>query len=148
MDKKKKTRRAADMVLGSNDVVDSVNWQWLTHRGIGPAFLVVSIFGLLIRAAVSLHSYSGSGNPPKYGDFEAQRHWMEITINLPPQDWYTNSTSNDLNYWGLDYPPLTAYQSYFHGLVLRFFDPDSMALFTSRGYETHLGFVTSKTNSF
>lgn len=24
---------------------------------------------------------------------------------------YLNTTNNDLNYWGLDYPPLTAYHS-------------------------------------
>ena len=23
-----------------------------------------------------------------YGDFEAQRHWMEITVNLPANEWY------------------------------------------------------------
>ncbi|PKI51414.1 hypothetical protein CRG98_028210 [Punica granatum] len=136
MEKKKKRKvEAADAMPKSSEA----NWQWLVHRGTRPVFLVVSLFGLLIRAAVSLHSYSGAGNPPKFGDFEAQRHWMEITLNLPPKDWYTNSTSNDLSYWGLDYPPLTAYQSYFHGLFLRFFDPDSVALFTSRGYETYLG---------
>ncbi|PQM36482.1 putative dolichyl pyrophosphate Man9GlcNAc2 alpha-1 3-glucosyltransferase [Prunus yedoensis var. nudiflora] len=89
--------------------------------------------------AVSLHPYSGAGNPPKYGDFEAQRHWMEITLNLPLKEWYRNSTVNDLRYWGLDYPPLTAYQSYVHGLFLRFFSPDSVALFTSRGHESYLG---------
>ncbi|KAK4756931.1 hypothetical protein SAY87_007058 [Trapa incisa] len=139
MGTKKKTRRTAGTVLGNNDAGDSISLQWLIHRGLGPAFVAVSLFGLLIRAAVSLHSYSGAGNPPKYGDFEAQRHWMEITLNLPPRDWYTNGTSNDLSYWGLDYPPLTAYQSYFHGLILRFFDPDSVALFTSRGYETYFG---------
>ena len=47
-----------------------------------------------------------------YGDFEAQRHWMEITVNLPISDWYFNTTDNDLLYWGLDYPPLTAYFSW------------------------------------
>ena len=72
-----------------------------------------------------------------YGDYEAQRHWMEITTNLPISDWcvclrsvkplrpctlwfaaqglsascrYRNTTDNDLQYWGLDYPPLSAYQ--------------------------------------
>lgn len=64
---------------------------------------------------------------------------MEITLNLPLKEWYRNSTVNDLRYWGLDYPPLTAYQSYVHGLFLRFFSPDSVALFTSRGHESYLG---------
>ncbi|KAH1090298.1 hypothetical protein J1N35_017555 [Gossypium stocksii] len=64
---------------------------------------------------------------------------MEITLNLPPKDWYRNTSVNDLSYWGLDYPPLTAYQSYVHGVFLKTFDPDSVALFTSRGYESYLG---------
>ncbi|KAL1810101.1 hypothetical protein ACET3Z_027091 [Daucus carota] len=102
-------------------------------------FLCISVFALLVRVAVSLHPYSGAGNPPKYGDFEAQRHWMEITLGLPPQEWYRNSTINDLSYWGLDYPPLTAYQSYVHGLLLRYFHPDSVSLYSSRGHESYLG---------
>ena len=52
-----------------------------------------------------------------FGDYEAQRHWMEITTNLDINEWYINSTSNDLLYWGLDYPPLTAYHSYLNGLM-------------------------------
>ncbi|KAK6150971.1 hypothetical protein DH2020_015903 [Rehmannia glutinosa] len=74
-----------------------------------------------------------------FGDYEAQRHWMEITVNLPVKEWYRNSSANDLRYWGLDYPPLTAYQSYFHGILLKYFDPASVSLFTSRGYESYLG---------
>lgn len=46
-----------------------------------------------------------------HGDFEAQRHWMEITTHLPLAKWYTY----DLQYWGLDYPPLTAYHSWLLG---------------------------------
>lgn len=48
-----------------------------------------------------------------YGDYEAQRHWMELTINIPLHQWYTY----DLEYWGLDYPPLTAYVSWLCGIV-------------------------------
>lgn len=51
--------------------------------------------------------------PPMYGDFEAQRHWMELTIHLPTSMWYLY----DLQYWGLDYPPLTAYHSWLLGKV-------------------------------
>ena len=47
-----------------------------------------------------------------YGDFEAQRHWMEVTWHLPLADWYRATPDNDLQYWGLDYPPLTAYVSW------------------------------------
>jgi alpha-1,3-glucosyltransferase len=46
-----------------------------------------------------------------FGDYEAQRHWMELTIHLPLREWYTH----DLPYWGLDYPPLTAYVSWICG---------------------------------
>lgn len=51
--------------------------------------------------------------PPLFGDYEAQRHWMELTIHLPVKQWYTY----DLQYWGLDYPPLTAYVSWICGQV-------------------------------
>ncbi|KAB1268334.1 Dolichyl pyrophosphate Man9GlcNAc2 alpha-1; 3-glucosyltransferase, partial [Camelus dromedarius] len=52
-----------------------------------------------------------AGKPPMFGDYEAQRHWQEITFNLPIKQWYFNSSDNNLQYWGLDYPPLTAYHS-------------------------------------
>lgn len=60
---------------------------------------------------------TGQGKPKLFGDYEAQRHWMEITYNLDAQDWYVNTTNNDLAYWGLDYPPLTAYHSYLMGYM-------------------------------
>ena len=53
----------------------------------------------------------GENTPPMYGDFEAQRHWMELTIHLPISEWYWY----DLQWWGLDYPPLTAYHSWLCG---------------------------------
>ncbi|KAL4582539.1 hypothetical protein LXL04_007090 [Taraxacum kok-saghyz] len=119
---------------------DNNTIQWLlTDKGISASFIIISLFSILIRVAVSIHPYSGSNDPPKYGDFEAQRHWMEITTNLPVNQWYHNSTSNDLTYWGLDYPPLTAYQSYIHGLFLQFFHPDSVSLYSSRGHESYIG---------
>lgn len=30
----------------------------------------------------------GAGKSPMHGDYEAQRHWMEITVNLPVKEWY------------------------------------------------------------
>lgn len=42
---------------------------------------------LALRVAVGLGPYSGAGEPPKFGDFEAQRHWMELAINLEPSEW-------------------------------------------------------------
>jgi hypothetical protein len=34
-----------------------------------------------------LRTPSGMGMPPQFGDYEAQRHWMEITVNLPAAEW-------------------------------------------------------------
>lgn len=30
---------------------------------------------------------AGAGKPPMFGDYEAQRHWQEVTYNLPIQQW-------------------------------------------------------------
>ena len=38
-----------------------------------------------VCAAVTV---AGAGKPPMFGDYEAQRHWMEITYNLPIREWY------------------------------------------------------------
>jgi alpha-1,3-glucosyltransferase len=82
-----------------------------------------------------------------YGDYEAQRHWLEITLHLPTSLWY----KYDLQYWGLDYPPLTAYHSWLLGFMyaplwlaglhshLRSankINPEWVALHSSRGIET------------
>ena len=53
----------------------------------------------------------GFNKPPMFGDFEAQRHWLELTIQLPVSHWYFH----ELPWWGLDYPPLTAYHSWILG---------------------------------
>ncbi|CEP63384.1 dolichyl-P-Glc:Man(9)GlcNAc(2)-PP-dolichol alpha-1,3-glucosyltransferase LALA0_S08e01200g [Lachancea lanzarotensis] len=93
---------------------------------------VIVIFALVIRCAVGLGSFSGESTGPIRGDFEAQRHWMEITTSIPVSQWYWY----DLQYWGLDYPPLTAYHSYFFGKLGSLLDPHWFALGTSRGLET------------
>ncbi|CAL8467236.1 g6772 [Coccomyxa elongata] len=98
-------------------------------------FLIIAT-SLLLRFGVGLHPYSGAGSPPRYGDYEAQRHWMEVTVHVPIQDWYTSTTDNDLDYWGLDYPPISAYQSWVYGKAIQQFEPGAIASFTSRGYET------------
>jgi alpha-1,3-glucosyltransferase len=97
---------------------------------------VVLLTALLIRCAVGLGAHSGMSTPPLYGDYEAQRHWMEITTSLPMKEWYFNTTDNDLAYWGLDYPPLTAYVSWLCGRVALILEPEMVALHTSRGIET------------
>ncbi|EXJ77843.1 alpha-1,3-glucosyltransferase [Capronia epimyces CBS 606.96] len=89
--------------------------------------MVVAIF----RWSVGLWGYSGYQQPPMHGDLEAQRHWMEATTHLPAFQWYFY----DLQYWGLDYPPLTAYHSWLCGKVGSLFRQDWFALDTSRGLE-------------
>eukprot|EP00727_Mastigamoeba_balamuthi_P012319 m51a1_g771 hypothetical protein (508) ;mRNA; r:576901-579065 len=101
-----------------------------------PLAIAVLMFAALVRCCVALHPYSGYATPPMYGDYEAQRHWMEITVNLPVQEWYTNTRNNDLQYWGLDYPPLTAYFSWAWGKLAQVVQPDMVKLWSSRGYET------------
>lgn len=98
-------------------------------------FAIVGI-AVILRWCVSYHPHSGEGKPPMYGDYEAQRHWQEITKNLPIQRWYTNDSDNDLQYWGLDYPPLTAYHSFVLGHVAHKIDPKWVELYESRGYES------------
>ena len=88
-------------------------------------FAIIS-FAVLLRVLVGFQPHSGQddyqGNivaerrspsqKVKYGgDYEAQRHWMEIAYHLPLSEWYFH----DLEYWGLDYPPLTAYVSWAFG---------------------------------
>jgi len=80
--------------------------QWVTIP------LVLMVVGLF-RWTTSLWGYSGFQSPPMHGDFEAQRHWMEITKHLPVSQWYFY----DLQWWGLDYPPLTAYHSWILGTM-------------------------------
>ncbi|NXP14955.1 ALG6 glucosyltransferase, partial [Thinocorus orbignyianus] len=80
--------------------------------------------------------FLGAGKPPMYGDYEAQRHWQEVTYNLPIRQWYFNTSDNNLLYWGLDYPPLTAYHSFLCAYVAKLINPDWIALHTSRGYES------------
>ena len=87
---------------------------------------------ILIRLLISVHDYSGYNTPPMYGDYEAQRHWMEITTHLPHNKWY----SYNLTYWGLDYPPITAYHSYTMGnIISKYIYPEMLELDISKGFE-------------
>ncbi|KAL5281180.1 ALG6 family protein [Megaselia abdita] len=99
-------------------------------------FILITSFAVALRAIVSQYDYSGHKTPPMFGDYEAQRHWQEITINLPVLQWYENSTRNDLMYWGLDYPPLTAYHSWTMGKIANIINPKFIELFESRGIES------------
>ncbi|KAJ1986424.1 Glucosyltransferase-like protein [Dimargaris cristalligena] len=96
------------------------------------AGLVTLGLAIYVRWAVTLGSYSGRGVQPTYGDYEAQRHWMELTYHLPVDQWYFYSPT----YWRLDYPPLSAYLSWLCGAIAHWIDPTWVALDTSRGIET------------
>jgi alpha-1,3-glucosyltransferase len=102
-------------------------------------------FATALRIAIGFWCHSGQdnhhGSRAAYGgDFEAQRHWMELTIHLPIGDWYWYDTE----YWGLDYPPLTAYVSWLCGWASHYMvGEESVAFITSRGIEnpTHKAFM-------
>ncbi|KAL0570030.1 Glucosyltransferase-like protein [Marasmius crinis-equi] len=107
--------------------------RWAHKRGMKEWISVgILLVGIFVRLCIGLGSYSGESTPPMYGDYEAQRHWMELTIHLPILKWYTY----DLQYWGLDYPPLTAYISWLCGKVGSWIQPSWFALGASRGIET------------
>lgn len=131
----------------------SQQWQWITEPSLSPGAkrsadserlglsdCAVVFVALLVRVLVGLHGYSGQGQGPMFGDFEAQRHWMEVTVNLPLGDWYRQTLNNDLQYWGLDYPPLTALVSWVFGSIAQVgVCPALVSLHASRGHESVAG---------
>ncbi|CAE8646775.1 unnamed protein product, partial [Polarella glacialis] len=98
--------------------------------------LLAAAAAMGVRCATTIFPYSGEGKPPMFGDFEAQRHWMEVTTALPALQWYEHSADNNLLYWGLDYPPLTAYHSWIFGKLGHSFVPECFQLLSSRGHES------------
>ncbi|KAG2368691.1 ALG6, ALG8 glycosyltransferase family-domain-containing protein [Suillus spraguei] len=94
--------------------------RWM-HRSNMKSLVIPSAIAAsaLVKWCIGLGTYSGYGTPPMFGDYEAQRHWMELTIYLPVREWYTY----DLQYWGLDYPPLTAYVSWLCGRIGSLIEP-------------------------
>jgi alpha-1,3-glucosyltransferase len=104
------------------------------HHRLYTSFVILAC--ILLRYATGGGSWSGYQTPPKYGDFEAQRHWMEITVNLPVTGWYTESYDNDLDYWGIDYPPLSAYTAWALGKVAEYLTPETVEIQMSRGSES------------
>jgi alpha-1,3-glucosyltransferase len=106
------------------------------HITVSLAWFAISLVAL-VRVLVGFQPHSGQdnwhGSKVAYGgDAEAQRHWMELTYHLPLGEWYYH----DLHYWGLDYPPLTAYVSQLCGaLAHHLVGPSSVALYESRNRE-------------
>ncbi|KAI8394064.1 glycosyl transferase [Radiomyces spectabilis] len=110
--------------------------RWLDHlvnsQLLWSAPLLTVLFATVVRCIIALNPYSGYATPPMFGDYEAQRHWMEITQHLPTWQWYRY----ELNWWGLDYPPLTAFHSWLCGIIGSKIDASMFALDTSRGLES------------
>lgn len=103
----------------------------LAAKSTSLAYITVISGAVLLWALIGLGPYSGFNTPPQFGDFEAQRHWMEITQYLSAKVWY----HYDFDWWRLDYPPLTAYHSWLCGILGTKLDPEWFALDTSRGLE-------------
>jgi alpha-1,3-glucosyltransferase len=59
---------------------------------------------------------------------------MELTTALPVSQWYFH----DLQWWGLDYPPLTAYHSWLIGKIGHIVNPSWFTLYKSRGLDDPL----------
>lgn len=93
---------------------------------------LIILVAVVLRCGMGLFPHSGEGDPPMYGDFEAQRHWMELTRGKGVLDWYRY----DVGYWGLDYPPLSAFHAYVTSYFLGMVDPNAVELDRSRGYES------------
>ncbi len=61
--------------------------------------------------------------------------YWQVTLHLPIKEWYHNTTNNNLQYWGIDYPPLTAYMSWLCGYIGDRINPEWMALLSSHGFD-------------
>lgn len=105
----------------------------------------VLLISITLRIIIGNQPHSGQFNSPIYGDYEAQRHWKEITVHRPINEWYSNidyldgqnETIPSSHYWNLDYPPLTAFHEYIMGHISQWLEPESITnTIESRGYLT------------
>ncbi len=84
--------------------------QWSLPVGVGTVLVIKWLVGMggysgrsASRSASIIAEYgdvnmSGKGKLPMYGDFEAQRHWMEVTTHVPIKQWYAYGSE----WWQLD----------------------------------------------
>jgi alpha-1,3-glucosyltransferase len=91
----------------------------------------ILLLAVIVRVLVGLGGYSGKGDWPQLGDFEAHRNWMSITVNRSLDGWYWEG---DSTWWRIDYPPIAAYLSYIFGLIYYSIEPQSLLL--QQGYES------------
>ncbi len=59
--------------------------QWAVIMG--AQLVPIIVLAVVLRLTIGLFGHSGQGKPPMFGDFEAQRHWMEITTAIPMHEW-------------------------------------------------------------
>lgn len=131
---------SASNIYKDNKYVDRETFYfflYINEKFINICFLI-HCFSIIIKLIVGTYGYSGENVPPKFGDFEAQRHWMEITVNNNLENWYKSSENHPENYWPIDYPPLSAYFAYILGKIFQFVFPDGIELIKSRGYESQI----------
>ena len=60
-------------------------------QNVGSLCLGTSNYSVLCFVSMCIPPHSGAGKPPMFGDYEAQRHWMEITYSLPAKQWYLST---------------------------------------------------------
>jgi alpha-1,3-glucosyltransferase len=83
------------------------------------SFAAVACIGVALRCMLAVHPHSGLHEAPLRGDFEAQRHWVEVTHGVPRAAWYRDGPGNSMQHWGLDYPPLSALHAWGIGAATR-----------------------------
>ncbi|KAL1227125.1 3-glucosyltransferase,Dolichyl pyrophosphate Man9GlcNAc2 alpha-1, partial [Trichinella pseudospiralis] len=82
-------------------------WLSLQYVFVGPLHLVhIQVLTILLCTVISKLKDIG---------------WKLLLI-LPLNEWYIHTNRNDLMYWGLDYPPLTAYHSFLFGKLAQYFN--------------------------
>lgn len=128
--RKTETKKQRDSIFEFSPIYDLLrNFKKAPNQWTARYIIILS--AVILRGVIGLGSFLGEGEKPINGDFEAQRHWMELTLNIPISEWYFF----DLEYWGLDYPPLTAYHLLLLGKIGSLINPSWFALNESRGYE-------------
>ncbi|KAK4538621.1 hypothetical protein CDCA_CDCA19G4646 [Cyanidium caldarium] len=97
------------------------------------AAVLCAVLGIGIRCAVGLFPYSGEASPPRYGDYEAHRHWSAVTLHQrPPETWYRYR----VEYWGIDYPPWSAFHAYAMGRLAQWLGVADAVALSADGYES------------
>ena len=87
---------------------------------------------------MGLSPYSGENMPPRFGDFECHRFWMEVMNTDPATTWYTDGHHMNTTYWPIDYPPLCAYSHWLMSKFIEKVQPDALKVEGSYGFSSPL----------